>query len=148
MAEPRTQIVRCANCGTKNRVPDRASGHPQCAKCGTALPWITESGDSDFHDVVVDSSVPVLVDLWAEWCGPCRMVSPALEQVARDLAGRLKLVKVNVDTAPALARRFEVQGIPTLLLLKSGSVVARRTGAVPLEEIRRWVDSSLPLSSH
>jgi thioredoxin 2 len=72
------------------------------------------------------------------------MVSPALEQVARDLSGRLKLVKVNVDTSPVLARRFGVQAIPTFLLVDGGIVVARRTGAVPLAEIRQWVDSSLP----
>jgi thioredoxin 2 len=93
--------------------------------------------------VVEAASIPVLVDLWAEWCGPCRMVSPALEQLARDLAGRLKLVKVNVDGSPALSRRFEVQGIPTLLLLEGGNVISRRTGAAPLEEIRRWVDGAL-----
>jgi thioredoxin 2 len=143
MPQVRTTIVPCADCGTKNRVPDQASGVPKCGKCGTALPWITESGDDDFEAVVDAASIPVLVDLWAEWCGPCRMVSPALEQLARDLAGRLKLVKVDVDASPALSRRFEVQGIPTLLLLESGTVIARRTGAAPFEEIRRWVDSAL-----
>jgi thioredoxin 2 len=143
MSETRSAIVGCANCGTKNRVPDRASGVPKCGKCGAALPWITESGDDDFEAVVEAASIPVLVDLWAEWCGPCRMVSPALEQLATDAAGRLKLVKVDVDASPALSRRFEVRGIPTLLLLDGGVVVARRTGAAPLEEIRRWVDSTL-----
>ena len=125
-------------------MPDRASGVATCGNCGSALPWITESGDDDFEAVVEAASIPVLVDLWAEWCGPCRMVSPALEQVARDLAGRLKLVKVNVDASPALSRRFEVQGIPTLLLFEGGALVSRRTGAAPLEEIRRWVDAALP----
>ncbi len=143
MSQLRTTIVPCPNCGTKNRVPDRASGVPKCGKCGTGLPWITESGDDDFEAVVGAASIPVLVDLWAEWCGPCRMVSPALEQLARDLPGRLKLVKVDVDASPALSRRFEVQGIPTLLLLEGGNVISRRTGAAPLEEIRRWVDSVL-----
>jgi thioredoxin 2 len=143
MSETRTAIVGCANCGAKNRVPDRASGVPKCGKCGADLPWITESGDDDFEQVVGAASHPVLVDLWAEWCGPCRMLSPALEKLATDLAGRVKLVKVNVDTAPALARRFEVQGIPTLLLLEGGTVVSRRTGAAPLEELRRWLDSAL-----
>lgn len=144
MAEPRVEVVPCATCGTKNRIPDRASGVPRCGKCGAALPWITDSGDDEFDEIVEDAAIPVLVDMWAEWCGPCRMVSPALEQVARDLSGRLKLVKVNVDTSPALARRFGVQTIPTFLLVDGGTVVARRTGAVPLAEIRRWVDSSLP----
>jgi thioredoxin 2 len=124
-------------------VPDRASGVATCGNCGSALPWMTESGDDDFEAVVEAASIPVLVDLWAEWCGPCRLVSPALEQLARDLAGRLKLVKVNVDASPALSRRFEVQGIPTLLLFEGGDLVSRRTGAAPLEEIRRWVDAAL-----
>ena len=86
MSQVGTTIVPCTDCGTKNRVPDRASGVPKCGKCGTALTWITESGDDDFEAVVEAASIPVLVDLWAEWCGPCRMVSPALEQLARDLA--------------------------------------------------------------
>jgi thioredoxin 2 len=148
MSGTRTTIVRCANCGIKNRVPDRASGVPKCGKCGSALPWITEGGDDDFEEVVESASVPVLVDLWAEWCGPCRMVSPALEQLATQMAGRLKLVKVNVDTSPALTRRFEVQGIPTLLLLEGGKVVSRRTGAAPLDEIQRWMEKALPSHTH
>ena len=83
--------------------------------------------------VVEQSSVPVLVDLWAPWCGPCRMVSPALEQLARERAGTLKLVKVNVDTAPQISQRFDVQAVPTLLITDGGKVLARRAGGR-----RRW----------
>ena len=103
MSQVRTTIVPCSDCGTRNRVPDRASGVPKCGRCGTALPWITESGDDDFGAVVEAASVPVLVDLWAEWCRLCRMVSPALEQTGPGLAGRLKLVKVNVYVCRAVA---------------------------------------------
>lgn len=127
MVEPRVQVVTCATCGTKNRVPDRASGVPKCGKCGASLPWITESGDDEFDEIVEDAAIPVLVDMWAEWCGPCRMVSPALEQVARDLSGRLKLVKVNVDTSPVLAVVSECSRSPPSCL----STVAPSSSAVP-----------------
>ena len=87
--------------------------------------------------------MPVVVDLWAPWCGPCRMVSPALAQVAADLAGRVKLVKVNVDESPKIQQRFGVQAIPTLMVLRHGQVAARQTGAVPLATLRTWVDNAL-----
>ena len=104
---------------------------------------MVEAGDDDFAEVVDAARIPVLVDLWAPWCGPCRMVSPALEQLARVMAGRLKLVKVNVDESPRLAARFSVQGIPTLLLLRRGEVVARQTGAAPESALREWLQRSL-----
>lgn len=88
----------------------------------------------------------MLVDLWAPWCGPCRMVSPALEGLARSHAGRVKLVKVNVDEAPALARRCEARSIPTLLLMRDGDVVARQIGAAPESALRRWLDEALVAS--
>jgi len=87
--------------------------------------------------------VPVVVDLWAPWCGPCRMVSPALAQVAANLAGRIKLVKVNVDESPKLQHRFSVQAIPTLMVLRHGQVAARRAGAAPASDLRAWVESAI-----
>ncbi len=108
-----------------------------------ALPWITDAGDTDFGEVVDRATVPVLVDLWAPWCGPCRMVTPMLERLAVDFAGRVKLVRVNVDESPAVAERFEVQGIPTLLLMHSGDVGARRTGAAPERALRAWLETTL-----
>ena len=139
----RVDTVRCPVCGTSNRVPVTAAGVPRCGKCHSPLPWVTSAGDDDFDEVTGSATIPVLVDLWAAWCGPCRTVSPALEELARDMAGRLKLVKVDVDRAEAVARRFEVQGIPTLLLMDKGKVISRQTGAAPLPALRQWVESVL-----
>jgi thioredoxin 2 len=138
-----SSIVVCPRCGTKNRVPAARDGIPRCGNCGAPLPWIADAGDADFGEVVDRAAVPVLVDLWAPWCGPCRMVSPALERLAVDFAGRVKLVKVNVDEAPAVSKRFQVQGIPTLLLMHAGEVRARQTGAVPEPALRAWLETSL-----
>ena len=145
MAAPTTaaSVVQCGQCGKKNRLPGVASGTPVCGNCQSPLPWIVDAGDDTWAAVVEQSRIPALVDLWAPWCGPCRMVSPALEQVARDLAGRIKLVKVNVDTAPRTSQRFDVQAVPTLLLFSNGEVVARQAGAAPAGVLRSWVDNHL-----
>jgi thioredoxin 2 len=104
---------------------------------------LAEAGDDDFTDVAERADVLVLVDLWATWCGPCRQVSPALEQVARELSGKIKLVKVDVDAAPKVAERFSVQAVPTLMLLRNGEVKDRRAGAAPARLLRSWVDEAL-----
>ncbi|MBG0560999.1 thioredoxin [Actinoplanes aureus] len=142
--EPR--IIACPACGRRNRVPATAAGTPSCGACHAALPWIVDADDRTFGTIADESSTPVLVDLWAPWCGPCRMVGPALERVAGDLAGTVKLVKVNVDTAPALSRRFQVQAVPTLLLIRDGQVIARQSGAAPAAALRRWVEQHLGLT--
>ncbi len=140
-------IVRCEHCGHRNRVPPAATGVPRCAHCHEPLPWMADADDDTFADVADASSIPVLVDLWAPWCGPCRMVSPVLEKLAHDYAGRVKLVKVNVDEAPRLARRFEAQSIPTLVVLRKGTVVATQIGAAPESTLRAWLDRSLSPTS-
>jgi thioredoxin 2 len=136
-------VTACPQCGQKNRVPTAASGTPHCGKCHTPLPWIGDAGDDDFAAVAEEAPVPVLLDLWATWCGPCRMVSPALERLAQAYAGRIKLVKVDVDRAPGLSRRFEVRAVPTLVVLDRGRVVARQSGAAPEPVLRRWLDDAL-----
>ena len=136
-------VIACPNCGKKNRVPAAANGRPRCAQCHQDLPWIAEAGDGDFATVVEQSSLPVVVDLWAPWCGPCRMISPALEDVARRLRGRMKLVKVNVDDNPGTAHRFAVQGIPTLLVFRDGQLVDRSVGAQGAAQLQAWVEPLL-----
>jgi thioredoxin 2 len=138
-----TDVIQCGECGAKNRVPAAAGGSPRCGKCHSPLPWITHADDETFPEVVDRSRYPVIVDLWATWCAPCRMVSPALEKVATDLAGRIKLVKVDVDAAPGISRRFEVQAVPTLMVMQEGRVLSRRAGAAPAAQLRHWVDEAL-----
>jgi len=104
---------------------------------------VARAGDDDFAEVAERSTVPVVVDLWAPWCGPCRLVSPALDRVATELAGTVKLVKVNVDESPKLTGRFGVQAVPTLLVLKNGQVIARQAGAAPAAALRTWVEGAL-----
>jgi thioredoxin 2 len=140
------QLVRCPRCGQTNRVPAAASGTPRCGKCHEPLPWIVDAADDTFAEIAEKSALPVVVDLWAPWCGPCRMVSPALAQVAEQLAGRVKLVKVNVDNAPRLQQRFGIQAIPTLLIMRDGKVVAQRAGAAPAADLRAWVEQAVPVS--
>lgn len=136
------EVVACPSCGTKNRVPLSGAGVPRCGSCKTPLPWLVPAQGTDF-DQAVSSRVPVLVDLWAPWCGPCRMVAPGVERAARELAGHLKVVKVNVDEAPEVSARFSVQGIPTLLILRDGQVVAEQVGALPADQLLDWVRSTV-----
>jgi thioredoxin 2 len=136
-------VVVCQVCGKKNRVPPAATGVPRCGNCHSPLPWIVDAGDDTFAEVVDASAIPVLVDLWAPWCGPCRMVSPALENLARQFAGRIKLVKVNVDLAPAVSRRFQAMSIPMMLVMNKGQVVATQVGAVPEHALRTWLEHAL-----
>jgi thioredoxin 2 len=135
-------IIRCPNCGKANRVRPAANGVPQCANCHHKLPWLVDADGGSF-DAETQASVPVLVDFWAPWCGPCRMVSPSLENIARKRAGDVKVVKVNTDTEPALAQRYRVQGIPLIVLMRDGQEVDRRVGAVPERQLTDWVEPYL-----
>jgi thioredoxin 2 len=136
-------LIKCPHCGKTNRIPANAAGRPRCGSCHGGLPWIVEAGDADFATVAEQSPVPVLVDFWAAWCGPCRMVSPVLDKLAREREGAVKLVKVDVDKNPGLSRRFDVQAIPTLMVIVDGKVAARQAGAAPAEVLRTWLDGAL-----
>jgi thioredoxin 2 len=147
MATATAPIVTCPNCGKRNRVPVAADGLPRCGNCHRPLPWIAEA-DAQTFDAAIRASVPVLVDFWAPWCGPCRMVSPIVERVGTGLAGKLKVVKLNVDEAPDIAARYDVQGIPLLVMIREGNEVDRLVGAVGEPQLRRFVEQHVPADTH
>jgi thioredoxin 2 len=137
-------IIRCGRCGTKNRVPKtRLNQGPVCGKCrsplsiGQDLDKPVDITDNTFDSEVLSAAGPVLVDCWAPWCGPCRMVGPVLEQLAREYAGRVKIAKLNVDENPQTASRYSIRSIPTMLLFNRGEMVNSMVGALPKQEIER-----------
>jgi thioredoxin 2 len=132
-------VAACPSCGTRNRVPAAAAGTPRCGRCKQPLPWQVDADDQTFAEVAEQAALPVLVDMWAQWCPPCHTVSPFLDQLAVELAGRCKVVKVNVDVAPRTPARYGIRTIPTLLVLRDGRVVSRQVGAVPLDQLRAWL---------
>lgn len=139
---PEGKVVACPSCGKKNRVPLTTSGKPQCAACKAALPWIVDASDQTITSAL-DTKLLVLIDLWAPWCGPCRMVAPVLEQLASTYAGRIKVVKVNVDDNPRAAQTYDARSIPTLIFAKNGTVVDRVIGAQPAPALSTTIDRLL-----
>ncbi|MDX6646208.1 MAG: thioredoxin 2 [Miltoncostaeaceae bacterium] len=123
-------VVTCPNCGTRNRLRAHPTAVPRCASCKNPLPWLVDADEATFDDEI-RASVPVVVDFWAPWCGPCRMVAPVLERMTARHAGRLKVVRVNVDEAPALAARYQALSIPTLVVIVDAAEVDRVVGALP-----------------
>ena len=141
-------MVRCPACGATNRVAaDKvAAGRtPVCGKCKAALPLGRPQPvtDASFAQDVERSPVPVLVDAWAPWCGPCHMIAPVIDQLAGEWAGRVRVVKLNVDDNPATAARFGLRSIPTLLVMKDGREVDRLVGVQPKQEIARRLERAV-----
>ena len=137
-------LIKCRSCGAKNRVPrERLGDKPVCGKCKAPLPveafydTPVNISDGTFESEVMSHPGAVIVDAWAPWCGPCRMVGPVLEQLARDYAGQVKIAKLNVDENPATASRYGIRSIPTMLFFKDGQLVNTQVGALPRQEIER-----------
>ena len=103
---------------------------------------VSKVSDSDFETEVLNSSQPVVVDFWAEWCGPCRMIAPALEEIAGSMNGKVKIVKLNVDENPQTAAKYGIMSIPTLMLFKNGELASRQVGAAPKQKLEQWITSS------
>ena len=124
----------CASCGRHNRIRPSGHGAPHCGSCGKPLAWVVDADEATF-EIEAKAQPTVVIDLWAPWCGPCRFVSPILDDLAHEYPGRLKVVKVNVDDNQGLARRFDAGSIPTLVVLRDGTVVNRIVGALPKEQL-------------
>jgi thioredoxin 2 len=140
------QLIRCPACGATNRVPAEkiALGlRPVCGRCKTPLPVQVapvKVTDATFSTEVEQSALPVVLDMWAAWCGPCRMLEPVIEELAGQMAGRVRFAKLNVDENPSTASRFNVRSIPTLLVLKGGKEIDRIVGVQPKAEIARRLE--------
>ncbi len=136
-------IIECPSCGSANRVPaKRLSEHPRCGKCKGAIPTekpLAVRSTAEFDELVADSPHPVLVDFWAPWCGPCRVVAPQLEVLAKKKRGSVVVAKVNTDDLPELGSRFQVRSIPTMILFAGGRESRRVSGAMPADQIAQSV---------
>ena len=145
MTEP--LLAACPHCGALNRVPPaRLAEQPDCGKCHRPLfsgkPLVLDAAGFALH--VERSQVPVLVDFWAPWCGPCRMMAPHFEQAAAQLEPQVRLAKVDTEAEPSLGSRFDIRSIPTLALFAGGREVARQAGAMGAADIVRWTRANLP----
>jgi len=136
-------IRQCPACGKKNRVPaEHLADTGRCGACGAPLPPIAEPIDADattFDEIVAGARVPLLIDFWAAWCGPCRMAAPEVQRTAEQMAGRAIVLKVDTERWPALAQRFNVMSIPNFVVLKNGRVMRQQPGLVDHRQMMAWL---------
>ena len=144
-ADGRIAVVDCPGCGWANPVSPRAPDAPHCRACARPLPWLVDADQASFRAAAEQSRLPVLVDVWASRCPPCRVLEPLVRQLARELAGRLKVVRVDSDLAPELGRRFNVRNVPTLILLDRGRRCDRLTGAPNAAALRSWLEAHVAI---
>lgn len=145
-SEEKTVIWLCDSCGVKNRVRvDRLEQDPKCGGCKESLSFDVPQhvNTKNFDQVVLESGLPVLVDFWAPWCAPCRMIAPVLEEMAKKFEGRLLIIKANTDEESTLGGRYQIRGIPALLLFKDGELKDQLAGALPAPQLEKWLSERL-----
>lgn len=139
-------LRRCSQCGTENRVPAKyLTRTGKCGACKSPLPPLSEPLDVDeetFNEIVKESAAPILVDFWAEWCGPCRMAAPEVKELAREMAGQAIVLKVNTEEHPRLAARFGVQSIPNFVVMRGGETLMQQPGFTGRTQMKRWLQNA------
>ena len=138
--------IVCPACNCTNRVPvDKLRDNPKCGKCKELLfkAHPLEINSSNFHRHISNNQIPVVVDFWAAWCGPCKMMAPVFEQAAARLEPRVRLAKVNTEIEQGLAAQFNIRSIPTMIIFREGREIARQSGSMDLESLINWVHSSI-----